>query len=298
MLPPALMPMQRTASARRDLHSWITDQLRPVLEHRQVRSVVVGMLLVVCSIFTVMADSTGIDGGWMFVVPVAISAIAGGLREGLVVALAASVLSGLNIVWSAEEIDAGAVTSLTTARFALYGLTGGFLGAFADAYHAVQSNLRDQARLDPLTRVANVAGFYEHLGTLQARPTRFAMMVVDVDELKALNDAHGHQAGSEAIQAVADILRVVVRSTDCVARFGGDEFVVTLNHAGRLGAEIVVARVHEMLLTHELMHAPGARVTVSAGIAVYGENGTTTEQLLDAADRAMYRNKRAGKVLV
>jgi diguanylate cyclase (GGDEF)-like protein len=133
------------------------------------------------------------------------------------------------------------------------------------------------------------------LGLLEAGVSSFAVLLCDLDDLKVINDKFGHQAGSESIQAIADVLRGVVRGTDCVARYGGDEFVVTLKGADRAGAERVVTRAREMLRQVELVHAPGHEVTVSIGVAVFGEDGTTAEELVRAADTAMYANKRFHK---
>jgi diguanylate cyclase (GGDEF)-like protein len=226
---------------------------------------------------------------------VAISAIAGGLSEGLFAALAAAALGALYAIASAGEFEVGLATSVLSARFALYGITAAFLGAFADAHHSVQLQLRELASLDPLTRVSNVTSFYEKLGVLQQRSIEFSMLLLDIDDLKAVNDRYGHQAGSDAIRTVADIVRKVVRAGDCVARYGGDEFVVTLRDAGRDGAAIVAGRIQEMLHAEELERAPQHRIGVSIGIAVFGEDGMTSEELLSAADRDMYVNKRQRK---
>jgi diguanylate cyclase (GGDEF)-like protein len=238
---------------------------------------------------------TGMDSSWMFIVPVAISSIAGGLKEGLLIALAASGLSSLFASSGSLDVDVVAVVAGIPARFALYGITAMFLGAFADAHYSVQSSLRELASTDPLTKVSNVTSFYEQLGVLEAGVSSFAVLLCDLDDLKVLNDRHGHQAGSEAIQAIAEVLRGVVRGSDCVARYGGDEFVVTLKDADRVGAERVVTRAREMLRRVELVHAPGHEVTVSIGVAVFGEDGTTAEELVRAADTAMYANKRFHK---
>jgi diguanylate cyclase (GGDEF)-like protein len=82
-----------------------------------------------------------------------------------------------------------------------------------------------------------------------------------------------------------------------VARFGGDEFVVILTDADRAGAQIVVNRMREMLAEEAVPGTPEVTIDVSVGVALYGEDGTTSEELLGAADRAMYADKRAHKVV-
>lgn len=279
----------------RSLRSFLTEQVRSILEQRSIRLGVVGLLLVVASLFSLIPLRAGVDTGWMFIVPVAIASIAAGLRDGLATAFVAALLGGLFATASTGEVDGGLTASVTLARFIPYGITAAILGVFAEAHYSVQSNLRQLASLDPLTKVHNVARFYEELGLLELGTTGFAVLVIDVDDLKVLNDRYGHQTGSGAIQAVANVLRRVVRSTDCVARYGGDEFVVILKDADRSGAQVVINRMREMLRDEALPFAPGAEVTVSVGVAMFADDGVSSEELLAAADRAMYEDKRAHK---
>jgi diguanylate cyclase (GGDEF)-like protein len=120
-------------------------------------------------------------------------------------------------------------------------------------------------------------------------------MITDLDNLKAINDKYGHQTGSAAIQTMANVLRRVVRTSDLVARYGGDEFVVVLREADRVGAQIVMNRITSMLEEERLPTAPEAKITVSMGVALAGEDGHTPEELVKAADEAMYAHKRARK---
>lgn len=291
----SLMTSLDLPPGRRMLSSFVTEQVRVLLEERSLRLGVVGFLLVVASLFSLVPTPIGVDPGWMFIVPVAIASTAAGLKEGLLTALVASMLVALYTTASAGVFEPAVVSSVILARFVLYGLTSAFLGAFAEAHYSVQSGLRQLASTDPLTKVSNVARFYEEMGLLEGHATDFAVLVVDMDDLKTLNDRHGHQAGSLAIQTVANSLRRVVRGSDCVARFGGDEFVVVLKHADRAGAQIVINRLRQILAVQELPGAPGVVLTVSVGVAVAGEDGTTSEDLLAAADAAMYAEKRTHK---
>lgn len=280
---------------RRLLSAFVTEQVRVLLEERSTRLGVVGLLLVAASLFSLVPTPIGVDPAWMFIVPVAIASIAAGLREGLLTAVAASCLVALYTSAATGDIEPTTAAGVVVARFALYGLTAAFLGAFAEAHYSVQSGLRQLAATDPLTKVANVGRFYEEVRALEASRSNFAVLVVDMDDLKALNDRHGHQAGSLAIQTVANSLRRVVRGSDCVARFGGDEFVVVLKHADRAGAQIVINRLREVLRRERLACAPHVTLNVSVGVAVWGEEGSTSEELLAAADAAMYADKRSHK---
>lgn len=281
--------------ARRLLSSFVTEQVRVILEERSTRLGVVGVLLVVASLTSLLPTPIGVDPAWMFIVPVAIASIAAGLREGMITALAASTLVAFYTGASTGEFDPSVAAGVILARFALYGLTAAFLGAFAEAHYAVQSGLRDLASIDPLTKLSNVGRFYEEMRALEQGSVDHAVLVVDMDDLKTVNDSYGHQAGSLAIQTVANSLRRVVRGTDCVARFGGDEFVVILKHADRPGAQIVGNRLRQVLAEEVLACSPDVSIEVSIGIAIAGEDGSTPEELLAAADVAMYSDKRARK---
>jgi diguanylate cyclase (GGDEF)-like protein len=280
----------------RSFRAFLTEQLRTVLEDRAVRVGVIGILLILSSLFSLLSMPAGIDSGWLFIVPVAISAIASGLKGGLLVAFLSSSLCAAYAVAGAGSFEPEVFVSVVSARFALYGLAAVVLGAFAEAHQSLQSNLRYLADLDPLTKVSNVARFYEELGLLeQAKTTSFAVLLIDIDDLKTWNDRYGHQTGSAAILMVANTLRRLVRMSDCVARFGGDEFVVILKDADRAGAQIVINRLRNLLAGESLPGAAGGRVSVSAGVSLFGEDGVTSDELLASADLAMYEDKRRRK---
>ena len=285
-------------TGRTPLRTIVTEQLRAVLEQRTTRWAVVGVLLICASLSTLIPTPVGVDLAWMFIVPVAISAIAGGLKEGSAVAVMSALISALYATAALGRVDMTLIAGVGLGRLVLYGITAMVLGAFAEAHQSVQSHLRTLASLDPLTKVSNVARFYDELGIMEAGTERFAVLLVDVDDLKVLNDRHGHQAGSAAIQSVANALRRVIRTSDCVARFGGDEFVLILKDADRSGSQIVVNRLRSELAASSLPGIPDETVTVSVGVAMFGEDGTTSEELLAAADAAMYSDKRSRKELV
>lgn len=273
----------------------LTESLRIVLEQRAVRFFVVGILIALASLFSLVDTPIEVDSGWLFVIPVAISSIAAGLKEGLVVSLGAAAMAALFDVSHAETASWALVITVFAARFALYGITAGVLGAFAEAHYAVQTSFKRLARLDPLTKVANITTFYEEIDVLEKAGAPFAVVMIDVDDLKLLNDRYGHQAGSAAIQTVANVLRRATRGTDSVARYGGDEFALILRQTDRTGCQIVLNRIRSTLLSEGIPSVPGARLFVSAGVALVGEDGSTSEELLATADAAMYVDKALRK---
>lgn len=284
-------------SSRRDLKDLLTGQLRMVLEQRTVRFSVVAVMLLASSLLVLFPAPMGIDYGWVFIVPVAMSAIAAGLGEGLVVAFVAALLCGIYAA-VADGFGVAVVLGVVSSRFALYGITAAFLGAFAEAHHSVQMSLHHLATTDPLTRVANVSSFYSYMKVLECERSPFALVVIDMDDLKKLNDSYGHQVGSAAIQTVARVLNEVVRTSDLVARFGGDEFVMVLRKADAAGAQIVINRVRAILTEQVVPGTDGLTPTISAGTALYGRDGTSVDELIAAADATMYSDKRSHKTRI
>src|ERR1700676_3457477 len=116
----------------------------------------------------------------------------------------------------------------------------------------------------------------------------FAVLLLDLDGLKAVNDRYGHLVGSRAICRLANVLRIHSRAMDTAARYGGDEFAVVLPEAGEEAATSVSRRICERLSKDgEFPH-----VTVSVGAAVFPRDGETIETLFNTADKALYGMKR------
>lgn len=293
----SVLPHGDTSPARSALGTLVTQQLRVLLERRPIRIAVVGLMLAAASGYTYLPSTDDPSSGeWLFIIPVAVAAIASGLREGLITAFVASVMAGIFAADKTDDFNIDSVlAAIFAARLALFGITASVLGAFAEAHYSVQDHLRQLALLDPLTKVSNIERFHHEIRMLDAAGISYAVLITDLDNLKALNDSHGHQAGSAAIQVTANVLRRVVRTTDLVARFGGDEFVVILREADRVGAQIVMNRVRKMLAEERLPTAPEASLKISMGVAISGEDGATPEELLRSADEAMYEEKRARK---
>jgi diguanylate cyclase (GGDEF)-like protein len=164
---------------------------------------------------------------------------------------------------------------------------------------ASAAELKHQAFHDPLTDLANRALFVDRVehGLEVARRAGHgvAVLFVDLDDFKTINDSLGHPAGDELLIAVAGRLREVVRRADTAARLGGDEFGVLLEGTDRPGAERTAERILEALDIPFQLAAKEVFVHASIGIALRGEDEITVDALLRNADVAMYMAKSGGK---
>ncbi len=162
----------------------------------------------------------------------------------------------------------------------------------------LEAELHRLAGEDELTGLPNRRRFEESLRREMWLAARHhipgALLMIDLDQFKAINDHHGHAAGDALLKAMADVLSRGLRDTDLRARLGGDEFVAYLAHVDRSGAQQVSEGLLALIVTTSAALSPGGQTTASIGIAAEYVFATDPEGLLEAADSAMYRAKRDG----
>jgi diguanylate cyclase (GGDEF)-like protein len=231
----------------------------------------------------------------LFVSAVAISALYGGLGAGLVATLLSALASALFL-----PLEYSLLISLEGALllsvFVLVGLMVSWLTQ--RRRRAEARRLEHEASHDPLTDLPNRPYFYEELGRALARAKRqdskVALLFVDLDDFKLINDSFGHQMGDRVLVGVAERLKRCLRQADTAARLGGDEFVVLMEDVSDTAQAFVVA---ERILVEVGVpfDVAGHRVSASASIGIAFGAEWQPEELLRVADLAMYQAKSIGK---
>jgi PAS domain S-box/diguanylate cyclase (GGDEF) domain len=155
----------------------------------------------------------------------------------------------------------------------------------------VESQAQLLAITDPLTGLGNYRRLLDALHAEIERSERtlrpFAVLLLDLDRLKKINDGYGHLVGSRALSRIGNILRLSCRSIDTATRYGGDEFAVVLPETAATAAGFVASRIHELIAGESEQPA----LSVSIGAAIYPSDGKTIQDLLQKADRELYGMK-------
>jgi len=213
------------------------------------------------------------------------------LDRALFIAAGLNALCHITISQSQQVLDA-TYTLAHVLMVASYAVVLG--GTLLDNAHLFDQ-ISHLAISDSLTGLANHRQLLDVLESEMQRSRRtgrrFAVLLFDLDGLKKINDKYGHLTGSRAIKRVGAALRSGSRAIDTPARYGGDEFALVLPEAGKQEAEQAASRICERIM-HD---GEDPVISVSAGYAVYPEDGVSIEQLLGAADRGLYQMKGRGE---
>ncbi len=163
----------------------------------------------------------------------------------------------------------------------------------------LQEKLKHMAGHDLLTGLPNRSLFLEHLQQTIKKAKRngsmFAVVFIDLDDFKAINDTHGHEAGDRVLKKLAHTLTGVTRENDIVARLGGDEFVGLFDVSHDNDVAVIKEKIFDDVLSE--IHCPTYDITIhySLGVSIYPTDGTSIDTLLKKADQAMYQQKEINK---
>jgi diguanylate cyclase (GGDEF)-like protein len=251
-----------------------------------------------------VALTGGVDSPFFFTYPLIVGGAALVVSPPITVGLAGTAALGylLAVVLGSDPDTLG--EPITTATVGI-NLTAMILLAYVAMVIArEQRRSRDAAirlsTIDPLTALFNRGFFFAALEREIARSARsgrgFCLLMMDLDELKAVNDRLGHFYGDRVLRAVGEIVTAGVRRIDTAARYGGDEFVVLLPETDPTGAYVVAEKIRLGVQDLELGLADASvRPSLSIGVVSYPDDGNTADELMISADGAMYASKRAGK---
>jgi diguanylate cyclase (GGDEF)-like protein len=239
-----------------------------------------------------------IVGFYLVVAGTALSAE--GMAPLAIALFAALTVAGVAIVTTgAGSIDPAGLAWIAVTAIGLL-LVADLSAAAARAQRTARDDALRASRFDVLTGLFNRAFFATTMEQEIRRSGRmdreFALLMLDLDDLKPVNDTFGHQWGDRLIRSVADLIRQTIRFTDSAARYGGDEFVVLLPETDAAGAYVVAETLRRDIAALTLQASDrSVRSSASIGMVTYPQDGATIEQLVAAADVAMYEAKRRGK---
>ena len=250
-----------------------------------------------------VALTGGQTSPFFFAFPLIVGGAALVVRPPITVALTAAAAIGYVLAVLAGSAP-GSIGPATAATVGL-NLTALILLAYVAMVIArAQRRTRDAAirlsTVDSLTGLFNRTFFFAALEREIARSARsgrgFCLLMMDLDELKAINDRVGHYHGDRVLRSVGDVILSGVRQIDTAARYGGDEFVVLLPETDPTGAFVLAEKIR-LGVNAIAIELPGAspRPSLSIGVVSYPDDGRTADELIISADGAMYASKRAGK---
>ncbi len=186
------------------------------------------------------------------------------------------------------------------AQYAAMLLVAYFVSRVASDIRHALARVRFIAETDELTRVYNRRAFMRIAVRAHRQARRYqrpyAIVMIDSDNLKAVNDAHGHECGNELLKLTTASIRRELRGTDVAARYGGDEFILLLPETSASGALELSERVR-VTVADKGLEVRGLRVgtSVSLGVASFPDHGSDLQSIIDKADQAMYRSKKTGR---
>jgi diguanylate cyclase (GGDEF)-like protein len=216
-----------------------------------------------------------------------------GAGTGLVMGLVA-------YIGSSREALAGAYLNdwrIGPLVLCVYGLFSWLLGIWVRERDQLRETaervdrLRKAANTDTLTGIANRRVAERALNLFATRQRRYAVMMIDIDHFKLINDQHGHDTGDRILQRIAEILKARMRVQDTVARWGGEEFLVIVESVTRDESASIAGSLRQMIEagTREIL-----KTTISIGVA-YSETGQSVDQILKRADEGLYAAKNSGR---
>lgn len=230
----------------------------------------------------IVFEHGGLGLAHFFYVPVCLVALVSDALGGALAGVLATGLYAVGVVVAPHIGDADALPEWTATRAVTFVLLGALVGWYASSNRTLVQRLREHALQDFLTGLGNARAFDETLARRCANGRPFTLVLADLDDLKQLNDQHGHEAGNAALRRVADALRDNTPPGDVVARVGGDEFAILTGLTLEQTA-ILCARISRSLAAEELH--------LSFGTTTSPQDGSAAAELFRKADDRLFTAK-------
>ena len=227
-------------------------------------------------------EHSGLGLGHFFYVPICLVALGSDAVRGAAAGMLAAGLYAAAVIAAPGVPAASVLTESTAIRLFTYTLVGALVGRYASSNRMLVARLRDHATHDFLTGLGNARVFDEELAKRCASERPFTLVLTDVDDLKRVNDAHGHEEGNAALRRVAEALRENTAPGDCIARIGGDEFAILTGLALEQTA-LLCARISRSLAADELH--------LSFGTTASPQDGGAAVELFRKADDRLFAAK-------
>lgn len=231
--------------------------------------------------------------GVLYIIPVLLVTWTDGLIWGIVFGVA-SIFMREAVAW--DQMPAATALAWRIGNAAAYVVVVAIAMAGLEKLRRSQEQLARLVTQDVLTNVLNARAFAERLGQELERNRRYprplALLYMDLDNFKIINDTHGHQTGDAVLRLVADAMRTSVRTADVVGRLGGDEFAVLMPETD---AQLADAAAKRLVASLRNVFKGTPNVTASIGVVACTATDASTDDLLRRADQAMYDAKKAGK---
>jgi diguanylate cyclase (GGDEF)-like protein len=231
--------------------------------------------------------------GILFIIPVLLAAWHDGVGWGISLALGTALL---RFSIGIDQMPLSTPLEVRILNEVAYLVVVGVAIAGLSQVRRSQDQLELLATHDPLTNVLNARAFSRELAQELSRNRRYgrplALIYLDLDDFKKVNDAHGHATGDAVLRLVADAMRAAVRAADIVGRLGGDEFGVLMPETDAVVAHAAASRLVAGVRT---VFRGTPSVTASIGVVAVAGTEAGTDELIRKADQAMYEAKRAGK---